>query len=144
MEILVRTLERDDYKAICDLITIELGYDNLNIENTFKRLDAIQNHEDYQTFVAVHNTKVVGFIGLYKGIAFNIDGEDLQIIALAVNKEYQNKGVGAQLLVKAEQYAQDKNIVLLCLNSGLHREKAHTFYEHRGYAKKSYSFKKLL
>lgn len=144
MEILVRTLERNDYKAVCDLISNELGYNNLSVESTFKRLETIQNRKDYQTFVAVHNNKVIGFIGLYKGIAFNIDGEYIQIIALAVNKEYQNKGIGTQLLVKAEQYAKDKNIVSLGLNSGLHREEAHIFYEHRGYVKKSYSFKKSL
>jgi GNAT superfamily N-acetyltransferase len=144
MEILIRAFLRNDYEEICDLVCNELGYDNLNIEDLFKRLDAMQNRKDYQTFVAVQNHKVIGFIGLYKGIAFNLDREYLQIIALAVNKEYQNQGIGTQLLVKAEQYAQNENIVSLGLNSGLHREKAHDFYEKRGYIKKSYCLQKSL
>lgn len=144
MEILIRTSEENDYETICDLIGNELGYDSLNIENAYKRLAAMHSRKDYQTFVAVHNNKVIGFIGLYKGIAFNVDGEYMQIIALAVSNEYQNKGIGTQLLLKAEQYAQNENIVSLGLNSGLHREKAHAFYEHRGFVKKSYSFIKSL
>lgn len=144
MEISIRNLETEDYKAIHDLISNELGYSNTNIKDTFKRLDSIQNKEDYQTFVAVYNKIIIGFIGLYKGIAFNIDGEYLQIIALAVRNGYQGKGVGTQLIKKAEKYAQDNKILFIGLNSGLHREKAHAFYEHRGYVKKSYSFQKTL
>jgi GNAT superfamily N-acetyltransferase len=144
MEISIRTLETDDYKAIYDLICNELGYTNLKVEDTFKRLDAIRNRKDYQTFVAVYDSKVIGFIGLFRGIAFNIEGEYLQIIALAVNKEYQNKGIGTHLLNKAEKYAKEEKIYTIAVNSGLHREKAHTFYERRGYVKKSYNFKKYL
>ena len=144
MEISIRTLEISDYEAVQDLISKELGCNNLNKDDTLKRLDAIRNRKDYQTFVAVYNNIVIGFIGLYRGIAFNIDREYLQIIALAVNKEYQNKGVGTQLLNKAEKYAQNEKIFSIGLNSGLHREKAHIFYEHRGYVKKSYSFQKSL
>jgi GNAT superfamily N-acetyltransferase len=144
MEILIRGLEENDYGAIWDLIRNELGYDNLNMKDAFKRLDALRNHKNHLTFVAVYHDKVIGFIGLCKGIAFNIDGEYLQIIALAVNKGHQNKGIGTQLLAKAEQYAKSESIVSLSLNSGLHREKAHEFYENKGYVKKSYSFIKSL
>jgi Predicted acetyltransferase len=144
VEISIRNLEKEDYKAIHDLISNELGYTNTNIEDTFKRLDSIRNREDYKTFVAVYNKIIIGFIGLYKGIAFNIDGEYLQIIALAVKNDYQEKGIGTQLIEKAEKYAQDNKILSIGLNSGLHREKAHVFYEHRGYIKKSYSFQKAL
>ncbi len=142
MEISIRSLVSDDYEAICDLIRNELGYNDLKIRDTFKRLEIIQNRKDYQTFVAVDNNKVIGFIGINEGVAFNVDGEYIQIIALAVNKEYQSKGIGTQLLDKVEQYAQCKNIVILGVNSGLHREKTHIFYEHRGYVKKGYSFQK--
>lgn len=142
MDISIRTLETRNYAAVKDLISNELGYSNLNKEDTFKRLDAIRKHKDYQTLVAVYNNTVIGFIGLYRGIAFNIAGEYLQIIALAVNREYQNSGAGKQLLDKAEKYAQNEKIFSIGLNSGLHREKEHAFYEHGGYVKKSYSFQK--
>ncbi len=144
MKVLIRDLEKDDYEAVCDLISNELGYVNTNYADAFKRLDAIRNRKGYHTFVAVDNNKVIGFIGLSRGIAFNINGEYIQIIALAVNKECQNRGIGTQLLIKVEQYAQNEKIHSIGLNSGLHREEAHTFYEHRGYVKKSYSFQKSL
>lgn len=144
MEILIRNLLADDYEAICNLIENELGYWNLNHDNVIKQLDAIQSRKDYQTYVAVNENNVIGFIGLNRGIAFNIYGEYLQIIALAVNKKYQYKGVGTLLLKKVEQYAENENIITIGLNSGLHREKTHAFYEKRGYIKKGYSFQKSL
>lgn len=118
-------------------------YDSLKKEEVFKRFDAICKRKDYQTFVAVHNNKVIGFIGLCKGIAFNIEGEYIQIIAFAVNKYYQNKGIGTKLLEKAEQYAQKGNIGTLCLHSGFQRQKAHAFYERKGYIKRDIVFKNL-
>jgi len=141
MEILIRALEPSNYDAVYDLISNELGYDNLNAEKTLKRIETIRNHRDYKTFVAVYSDKVIGFIGLFKGIAFNIDGVYMQVIALAVNKDYQNKGVGTRLL---ENYARSENIDSLGLNSGLQRGTAHIFYELRGYVKKSYCFTKSL
>lgn len=144
MEILIRALEKTDYELICDLIHNELGYDTSSIGDIYKRLDTIRNHKDYQTFVAVYDNRVIGFIGLCKGIAFEFDGQYFRIIALAVDKKYQNIGIGKQLINKAEQHAKRKNAVILTLNSGLHREKTHAFYEHRGFVKKGYSFRKFI
>ncbi len=60
MDISIRTLETRNYAAVKDLISNELGYSNLNKEDTFKRLDAIRKHKDYQTLVAVYNNTVSG------------------------------------------------------------------------------------
>jgi len=144
MEILIRVLEKNDYEAIFNLIHNELGYDDSNIGDVYNRLETIQNHINHQTFVAVYDNRIIGFIGLCKGIAYEFNGEYMQIIALAVDNKYQGNGIGTQLIDIAEQYAKKGNIVKIGLNSGLHRENAHNFYEHRGYVKKGYSFKKSL
>ena len=97
-----------------------------------------------QTLVAICDGKVIGFIGTCRFITFNIEGEYLQIIALAVCKEYQNIGIGTKLLDKVEQLARNENIAIIGLTSSLHREIAHAFYEHKGYHKHGFKFQKTL
>lgn len=146
INIIIRTLETYDYEAIYNLLSNELEYKNLNKKEAFSRFNKIKNHKSYETFVAVHKNSVIGFIGLFKGLAFNLDGdgEYLQVIALAVKSELQNSGIGSQLLNAADEYAKINNIDTISLNSSFHREKAHAFYEKHGFIKKSYSFKKCL
>ena len=140
----IRTIEERDYSHIADIIRNDLGYENSSDKKIEIRLNAIREHKDYSTYVAVYEEKVVGFIGLLRGKAYEIDGEYVRIAALAVKKEYQGKGVGSRLLAEAEEYARRVKAVAIVLNSGLQRESAHKFYERRGYLKKGYSFKKSI
>ena len=48
------------------------------------------------------------------------------------------------LLEKAEEIAEENGTGYLGLASGLQRETAHAFYEHMGYKKTSYWFRKRL
>lgn len=143
---IIRTMEAFDYNAIYNLLSDELGYRDLNKEDSFTRFDKIRNHKSYETFVAVYENRVIGFIGIFKGLAFNVDGkgEYLQVIALAVNSEFQNRGIGSKLLNAVDKYAKSNNIDTISVNSGFHRKKTHTFYEKHGFIKKSYSFIKYL
>ena len=45
--------------------------------------------ENYCIYVAVEDKQVVGFIGLHFGLAFEISGKLMRIIALAVSYKYQ-------------------------------------------------------
>ncbi len=140
----IRTIEEGDYPHIADIIRNDLGYKDSSDKKVEIRLNAIRDHKDYITYVAVYEDKVVGFMGLLRGKAYEIDGEYVRVAALAVKKEYQGKGVGSRLLAEAEEYARRVKAVAIVLNSGLQRESAHRFYERRGYFKKGYSFKKSI
>ena len=144
MNYLIRTIEENDYTYIADIIRNDLGYENSSDEKVKARLNEIRKHKDYSTFVAVYEDKVVGFIGLIQGNAYEFDGEYIRVAALAVKKEYQDKGIGSRLLEEAEEYARRVKASTIVVNSGLQREMAHTFYERRGYVKKGYSFKKSI
>ena len=58
----------------------------------------------------------------------------LNILGLAVNSNFQGKGIGKKLMVFVEEYALNNNVNFIRLNSGSHRLKAHKFYENIGYA----------
>jgi putative acetyltransferase len=143
-DILVREAEQEDYPAICELIKKELGYAQLNSTEAKKRLSLFKTDKDWVTFVAVLDHKTVGFIGVMKGLAYEIEGYYAKIMALAVSADFQRHGIGTLLLHRAEQWARNNGIRSVTLNSSFHRLGAHEFYEQNGYAKKRYSFVKTL
>ena len=81
---------------------------------------------------------------MQRGLAYNVVGEYIQITALAVLNDLQNKGIGGQLLKWAEEYAFNNDIHRIVLTSRSHRTGAHAFYKSNGYVMKSYGFKKEL
>lgn len=138
-----REFDRNDIFGICELINCELGY-NVAIDDLSVRIEEMQRDKNYRIFVVEFNKNIVGFIGLHMGFAFEHSGMVMRIIALAVKKEYQNKGIGKSLIQKAQNYGAENEISIIAVNSGLNRIVAHHFYEKQGFSKKGYSFTKLL
>ena len=144
MELIIREALPCDYLAIHSLITNELGYEQIDFEKLCVRLNIMRMESNYSTIVAEFENDIVGFIGMSRGLAYNVDGEYIQISALAVRNDMQNIGIGSQLLKWIEDYAIRNDIKSLILTSRFHRTNAHSFYEHMGYTKKSYAFIKDL
>ena len=144
MNIKIRLAQPSDYMAIGNLIKNELSYADLNLDKAIERLKFMENDNNYCTFVALDTNMVVGFIGLMKGVGYEVDGMYAKITALAVNENYQRKGVGTQLNNQVEKWASENEITKIGLNSGIQRKEAHKFYEKQGYHLKSYSFSKTL
>ena len=144
MQLTIREAVSDDYSAIHSLIVNELGYPQTDYNKLCARLDLMNADPDLLTAVAVVEGKVAGFVGLCRGIAYNVDGEYMQVTALAVLKELQNKGIGSRLIKWAENFASNNGIHNIVLTSRFHRTEAHAFYESNGYVKKSFGFKKDL
>ena len=109
-----------------------------------KRLENFSNSDDWETFVAVVEDEIVGFIGVVKGIAYNIEGYYSQIMALAVSEKTRHHGIGSALVKRAEEWSLSYGITDIAVNSSMRRLDAHAFYEDLGYTKKSFSFKKTI
>ena len=144
MSITIREANECDYLAIGNLIKHELGYDDVNFSLLFDRLKKIRFDDNHMTYVAVMDEKIVGFIGVFKYITYEIDAEYLLVLAMAVSQKHQNQGIGSMLLRQAEQFAVDNNIFHVRLTSNLKRLDAHIFYERNDYVRKSYGFLKSL
>ena len=142
MDVEIREAYEKDCSGIYSLISHELGYPHVDFEALSLRMKRMKDARIYHTFVALLDNQIVGFIGAVEGIAFEIDEDYFRIIGLAVSKLHQNKGIGSLLLNHIENFAISKGISTFTLSSGLERIEAHQFYEHNGYIKRSYSFKK--
>ncbi len=132
MEIIIRKIEEKDYLEVLSLWNNELGNLRVTAENIATHYDRVKDDERYKTFVALFENEVgleVGFI---------------HIVGLAVKNEKQGKGIGTKLLQYIEDYAREKGVYRIILNSGIKRTEAHLFYEHNNYDKGSWCFGKTL
>ena len=142
--ILVREAAAQDFPVIYSLIRNELGYSDFVEKDTIGRLERIGNNKDWATFVAVVNNEVVGFVGLMKGITYEIEGYYSQIMALAVSEKTRREGVGTALVKKAEEWSLTFGINNILVRSNVKRLNAHTFYKNSGFMqiKESFTFAK--
>lgn len=142
MDIEIREIRANDYSEVLLLWNNELGNCNVNAENISARFERMNKDENYKTFVALFENKVVGFITVVQTMGLEYEIGYLKINGLAAQENFQKKGIGTKLLKHAENYALEKGLSRLILNSGFQRTKAHGFYESKGFDKLSYCFTK--
>lgn len=137
----IRKITENDYSYVCSLYNNEL---NIKISQSKfnERVNRIWENMNHDIFVALCSGNVVGFIAVEKAMAIECDY--IKINGIAVKENYQGQGIGSHLIAYVEHYAKEQNIDLIILNSSIHREKAHMFYEKLGFSKSSYSFRKRI
>ena len=144
MKIFIREIEEKDYLTLLSLWNNELGNKNVTAENIAPHYSRVKNDDRYKTYVALLENEVVGFISSAQTYAVGFDGSYMQIIALAVKIEKQNRGIGTKLIQSMENFAKEKRCYSIGLCSGFKRTEAHAFYERKGFNKGSYAFVKML
>ena len=127
---MIREAKITDYVELQKLSFEDLGYE-CDAELVKTRLVNLDSNNEC-VFVADINGEVVGYVHIikfntlyYKSMA-NIQG-------MVVSKEYQRKGYGKELMNAAENWARERNIEMVRLNSGFVRPEAHEFYRAIGY-----------
>ena len=143
MDITIREIEEKDYHSVLSLGNNELNC-NHSVEDVVTHYERVKTDERYKTFVAVFNDEVVGFISLVWSFAIGCEVGFIHVVALAVKTEKQNKGIGTKLIKYVENYATEKRIRSIILNTGVQRTEAHTFYKSKGYENHSWCFNKNL
>lgn len=142
-DIIIRQAKIEDYKDICKICCDDLGY-NCSEELVKERLEGLDKNNE-RVLVAVYNSEVVGYLHaqIYKTLYFE---ELINFLGLAVSKEYRNKKVGTKLVNEIENWAKEKGINKVRVNSGFSRKEAHEFYRSLGYnnEKKQIRFLKSL
>jgi GNAT superfamily N-acetyltransferase len=129
--VVIRTATADDVPAMAELAT-HLGYPT-TVEDMRGRLERIAARDDYETYVAERDGRVVGFAGVMHGLSYVYDPPYARLLALVVEPGERGGGIGAGLVAAAERWAREHGAGQLHLTTALHRDGAHHFYERLGY-----------
>lgn len=140
-DLTIREVAVADSEAIARLVS-ELGYPT-STSQMHRRLETIAHDEDYQTLVACDGVDIVGFIGTRSGPLYEDDELYGQVMALAVARSHQRRGIGRMLLRRAESRLGERGVRILVVTTGSHRADAHAFYENSGYSFTGRRYKKL-
>jgi GNAT superfamily N-acetyltransferase len=127
-----------DAAAVAALLS-ELGYETTP-EQVRARLARVAGNDDYAAFVAEADGEVLGFLGLHRGWAYEHDRPYVRLTALVVAERARRRGVGARLVELADGWARERGAFALMLNTSVHREGAHRFYESLGFSRTGYRY----
>ncbi len=140
----IRAAEARDAARLAEL-AMQLGYPT-TAKEIARRIEETQRSSESTVFVAqLAGGEIAGWIGVF--VFRSIAGEPrVEISGLVVDENLRSQGIGAKLLVRAEQWACEKGCRVIGLRCNVIRERAHVFYERHGYqhAKTQKSFRKLL
>lgn len=86
------------------------------------------NQKTRKYFVSVDkNNKPVGYVGVFDSL------DDYNIIGIAVDKNYQKKGIGSMLIKKVIDIAKQNNVKTLSLEVDEKNTTAINFYKNKGF-----------
>ena len=127
--IVIRDATLDDADALTTL-SGQLGY-TTEAELLRQRLAwLLQHHEPI--WLADYEGQAVGYLSGQRYITLYL-AAGLNITALVVDANHQQLGIGRRLLDHAADYARHQQLAFLRVNSGAHREDAHSFYRRVGF-----------
>lgn len=144
MDVIIREIESKDYISVATLWRDVLGLLSVTDENVFETYEKMKSDNRYCTFVADASGSVVGLVTTVETLAIDHPNGYIKVNGLAVLPEFQHRGIGKLLMERVEKLAGERNISLIGLASGFQRTNAHEFYEHLGYQKLSFWFRKII
>lgn len=141
MAIRIRPFAETDVDGLVTLLG-ELGYPT-SADDLLARFARFG--DDHHTLIAESpDGTITGFIGLVVVPVYEYSAPVGYILALSVGSAFQGQGIGKALVTAAEDWFRDRGAHDIRVNSGLHREGAHRFYESLGYQKTGLRFRKAM
>jgi GNAT superfamily N-acetyltransferase len=130
MEIFIRNVTEADAIAV-NALSQQLGY-TMPLELTISNIKAVLAHKGHNAFVAIHENKVIGWIGVAQAIQIE-SAPFCEIRGLIVDEKYRGHGIGKMLIEKAKQWGKETGNKTLRLRTNMIRKEAHLFYQHIGF-----------
>ena len=143
MFVTIRKIRETDYESVMRIWNNVLDVP-VTLASLCETYNSISEDDRYCTFIAEIDGIVAGLVTAVHVLAIGHPGGYIKMNGLGVLSEYRNKGIGRMLLEEVERFALQKGAPYIGLASGLQRTDAHAFYEHLGYRKTSYWFRKAL
>jgi GNAT superfamily N-acetyltransferase len=132
MKIRIEKMSFGDLVSVTQLAA-QLGYPNSLVEIQTRFLK-MENDPCYALFVSKdENEKITGYIQVNREPHTLLAETRSEVAALIVDENVRSNGIGAALLVAAENWAKENGITLMRVRSNVKRQDAHRFYERHLY-----------
>jgi GNAT superfamily N-acetyltransferase len=138
----IRPLRETDAARIADL-NAQLGYPSTEVQVAARTKLLESSANDIVLVATDGNEQAIGWIHL-RGFASLVDEPMAEICGMVVDAEHRSRGVGAQLIAAAFEWARTRGFASIRLRSNAIRKDAHRFYEREGFqmTKTSLTFQK--
>jgi N-acetylglutamate synthase-like GNAT family acetyltransferase len=134
----IRKARKSDIPDITRL-NAQLGYPEPEPSVARRLRRILRDRRDHRIFVAVlgpftarSDAAVVGWIHVFKDKLLTV-GPLAEIGGLVVDDQCRSRGVGAALVLTAEQWSKQKGFPRVVVHTNVVRTRAHAFYEKCGY-----------
>jgi GNAT superfamily N-acetyltransferase len=137
-----RPASSEDADPVAELLE-QLGYPT-SPETAGRRLEALTASPDDEVWIAEREGTVVGLVSIHVSGALEYDGDVAKESANLDDEAARRRGVGEQLMARAERLARHRGCVLLFLTTSERRKVAHAFYRSLGFEETGRRFAKAL
>ena len=141
---MIREIQREDYAAVAgfwrDLLDVPAATDE-SVARTFEKMSG---DDRYRTYVAVEDGTVVGFITLVEVLSVDDPNGYIKMNGIAVLPEYRHRGIGQQLIERAEKEACERGSSSIGAASSFKRTGSQALLGKLGYEKSAFWFHKIL
>ena len=112
---------------------LEPGERTMTVDEQCQRIKDVLSHDNQMIFVAVHDERLIGFLGAYGG-NFKRNRHSVHIV-IGILEAHTGHGIGKQLFNALEKWAINHNLHRLELTVMAHNERAVSLYEKMGFKK---------
>jgi GNAT superfamily N-acetyltransferase len=142
MNLQIRAASEADLPSILALyVEVEDDGRILSVEKARSIFARMQSYPDYKVYVAAFGGSIVGtFALLIMDNLAHMGAPSGVVEDVVVQKDWQGKGVGKQMMRFAMDRCRERGCYKLALSSNLKREAAHRFYDAIGFQRHGYSF----
>lgn len=128
----IRLAAAADAAAVDELLR-QLGYPQECTATTATRIQVWGDDPASAAYVAEAGGELLGLVAVHICPFFERPGSWGRIVALVVAEQARGRGVGGQLVARAELFAASRGCVRMEVTSADRRQDAHEFYRRRGY-----------
>ncbi len=140
----IRACTTQDFDAVLVLVKQLWPAKPLNRKRLKPLYECTLASSQQEYICAEEKGKVVGLCSLTTKSSLWHEGHVAYVNEIVVDEAHRRAGIGTALLERMVRLAKARGCAWLELDSALHREEAHKFYEANGLQKRAYLFSKAL
>jgi ribosomal protein S18 acetylase RimI-like enzyme len=136
--ITIRDCRENDFQSVIPLLQQLWPERKLNLVATHAVFLSSLKSEDFYYLVACLQDTMIGFCSISIRMSLYAEGNLAHIDELVVHEKFRSLGIGKLFLDAAKNIAMKRECQKLELESVLHRDDAHRFYQKNGFNKVGY------